>query len=258
MHQFKMKFSMIPNKSTYINKSVYFQAPFILFSIICLSMVLNCTNSVNYTPEHIAQTSGRYLYTADELLEIHYDQNKLYLKWRGADNLEPVVLDENTFFVPDMYKKLRFVQHPETKERYLGIVSAEDESEVTYAYLKVADTFKTPGMYLKDKDYDKALEGYLKIKKQDSTSVFVDEWEFNRLGYRFLRELDYDNAIAVFKMNVALYPNSDNVYDSLADAYLRSGDSLQAFTNYSKALELNTGNERAKKYIKVYNERYDQ
>lgn len=249
---------MTPIKLTNIYKSVFFHTPLILLSLICLSVVLNCTNSVNYTPEHIAQTSGRYLYTQDELLEIHYDQNKLYLKWRGADNLEPVILDENTFFVPDMYKKLRFVQHPETKERYLGIVSAEDETVVTYAYLKVADTFKTPGMYLKDKDYDKALEGYLKIKKQDSTSVFVDEREFNRLGYRFLRELDYDNAIAVFKMNVALYPNSDNVYDSLADAYLRSGDSLQAFTNYSKAFELNTGNDRAKNYIKIYKEKHEQ
>jgi len=51
---------------------------------------------------------------------------------------------------------------------------------------------------------------------------------------------------------MALYPKSDNVYDSLADAYLRNGDSLQAFNNYKKALELNTGNDRAKAYIKKY------
>jgi tetratricopeptide (TPR) repeat protein len=220
-------------------------------------MFFNCTKKVHYTPEHIAQTSGRYLYTPDELLEVYYDQNQLFLKWRGAEKLEPVILDEFTFFVPDMYKKLRFVQDPETKKMYLGIVSKDDETVVTYDYLKVADTFKTPSMHLEDKEYDKALEGYMAIKKQDSTSIFVEEREFNRLGYSFIRKEEYDDAIAVFKMNVALYPESDNVYDSLADAYLRSGDSLQAYTNYSKALELNSGNKRAKLYIENYHKKQE-
>ena len=58
-------------------------------------------------------------------------------------------------------------------------------------------------------------------------------------------------------MNVALYPESDNVYDSLADAYLRSGDSLQAFNNYKIALEYNSGNKRAKQYVEAYNKKYN-
>ncbi|TVZ59184.1 hypothetical protein NA63_1709 [Flavobacteriaceae bacterium MAR_2010_105] len=213
---------------------------------------LSCANQVDYSPEHIAQTSGRYLYSLDEVMDVYYDNNTLFLKWRGADRVKPVALDEHTFFVPDMYKKLRFVQHPETKAPYLGIVNEDDETQVTYTYLKVADSFKTPSMYLKEKHFDKALEGFLNIKQQDSTTTLVDEREFNRLGYNYLRKEDYTSAITVFKMNVALYPESDNVYDSLADAYLRSGDSLQAYTNYAKAYELNTGNERAKRYIEVY------
>ena len=151
-----------------------------------------------------------------------------------------------------MYKKLRFVKNPQTKEAYLGIVSEDDDNKVDYAYLKVADTFKTPRMYLKDKEYDKALAGYLAIKQQDSTSVFLEEASFNRLGYNLLNEKAFNDAISVFKINVALYPNSDNVYDSLADAYLRKGDSTQAYTNYKKALELNTGNRRAKRFVESY------
>ena len=92
----------------------------------------------------------------------------------------------------------------------------------------------------------------ISIKKQDSTSEYVNEWTFNRIGYNLLRDKKYDDAIEVFKMNVALYPESDNVYDSLADAFLRSGDSLQALNNYKKALELNTGNKRAKRFIEAY------
>ncbi|NCP89740.1 MAG: tetratricopeptide repeat protein, partial [Flavobacteriales bacterium] len=108
---------------------------------------------------------------------------------------------------------------------------------------------------LKDKEYNKALLGYLEIQKQDSTSVFINESDFNRLGYNFLRENKYEDAVHIFKINVALYPESDNVYDSLADAYLRSGDSLQAFVNYSKALEYNSGNKRAKNYVELYNKK---
>ena len=223
----------------------------LLINTCFIATALSCTRQVKFTPEHIAQTSGRYLYTPDELMEVRYDNNHLILNWKGVD-IEPVVLDENTFFVPDMYQKLRFVQHPQTHERYLGVVSKNDETKVTYDYLKVADSFKTPSMYLEAKEFDKALEGFSKIKPQDSTHAIVDEYRFNRLGYDYLRDKDYDNAIAVFKMNVALYPDSDNVYDSLADAYLRSGDSLEAFKNYTKAYELNSGNPRAKKYIEAY------
>ena len=224
----------------------------LFFSLFLFMGLTSCSNSVTFTPEQKAKTSGKYLYSPDELMEVHYDENRLLLNWKGGD-MEPVVLDENTFFVPDMYKKLRFVKDPNTQKHYLGTVSKDNASEVTYDYLKVADTFKTPSMYLKDKAYEKALQGFLEIQKADPSSDFIDEHDFNRKGYNFLREKDYDNAIAVFKMNVELHPKSDNVYDSLADAYLRSGDSLQAFTNYSKALELNSGNERAQRYIEAYN-----
>ena len=228
-----------------------------LRSLFLILGISSCSNKVTFTPEHIAQTSGRYLYSQDEVIDVYYDHNTLFLKWKGAEKIEPVALDAHTFFVADMYKKLRFVQHPETKKWYLGVVSKDDDTKVTYDYLKVADTFKTPYMYLKAKAYDKALEGYLELKKQDSTRVGIEEREVNRLGYNLLRIKEYENAIAVFKMNVALYPDSDNVYDSLADAYLRSGDSLQAFTHYSKALELNTGNDRAKRYVELYSKSHN-
>jgi tetratricopeptide (TPR) repeat protein len=223
-----------------------------LISFILASIVLSCSKSVNYSPEHIKQTSGRYLYNYNEVIDVYYEDNKLFLKWKGASKVEPVVLDENTFFVADMYKKLRFVQHPETKKRYLGTVSADDERKVSYDYLKVADTFNTPRMYLLNKEYNKALSGYLKLKEEDSTIVYIDEYELNRMGYNLMNDKEFENAIAVFKMNVALNSDSENVYDSLADAYLRSGDSLQAYNNYQKALELNSGNERAKSFVKNY------
>ena len=215
-------------------------------------IILSCSNNVDFSPEHQEKTSGRYLFGPDEVVDVYYEKDRLYLKWRGAEKIEPVVLDENTFFMVDMYQKLRFVQDPKTKKRYLGVVSENDDSKVSYEYLKVPDSFKTPSMLLKAHDFDKALAGFLEIKKQDSTSVLIEEHELNSYGYELLGKKENKHAIEVFKMNVALYPDSDNVYDSLADAYLRNGDSLNAYENYKNALELNSGNPRAKKFVEVY------
>lgn len=227
-----------------------------LVSFFLIVIISSCSKSINYSPEHIKQTSGHYLYNQDELIEVYYDHNDLFLKWKGASKIKPVVLDENTFFVPDMYKKLRFVQDPKTNERYLASVSEDDDRKITYDYLKVDDSFKTPKMYLKNKEYDKAMVGYLDIQKQDSTSVFIDEREFNNLGYKFLNKKDYENAISVFKINVALYPESENAYDSLGEAYERKGDSLEAFNAFNKLLVLNSTNKHAKAFVDDYSKKH--
>ncbi len=196
------------------------------------------------------QTSGRYLYNADDVIDVYYKDNKMFFNWRGGV-VEPVVLDDNVIFLSELYTKLHFVQHPETKEQYLSIISKEDESRVTYDYLKVDDNYKTPSTHFKNKDYKKAAEALLAIKAQDSMSSVLDERRFNSMGYRLLRREEYDNAIEVFKMNVALFPESDNVYDSLGEAYLESGDSIQAYNNYKIALEMNPHNMRAQKILEA-------
>lgn len=222
------------------------------FSIVFLLILIGCSKNIEYSQEIIDTTSGRYLYTPDEVIDVYYENNTLFLKWRGNDELKPVALDETTFFVPDMYKKLRFVQHPDSKKRYLGVVSEDDETKVTHDYEKVADDFKTPSMHLEANNFQEALAGFQEIKAQDSTSVLIDEWEINSKGYELLRKKEYDHAIQVFKMNVALHPESDNVYDSLGDAYLRTGDSLNAYTNYKKAISIDSGNRRAKAFVKAF------
>ena len=224
----------------------------LIITLFLIVFITSCSKNVDYTTAFMDQTSGRYLYSPDEVLEVYYENKKLFLKWRGVEKIKPVILDQHTFFVADMYAKLRFVKHPNTNEHYLSIVNPDNEDLITYNYLKLADSVNIPSMDLKNGNYDKALAGYLEIKKQDSTSIFIDEGEFNRLGYGLLREKNYQSAIDVFKINVALYPESSNVYDSLADAFLRKGDSLQAFHNYKIALSLNSENSRAKQYVKTY------
>ena len=64
----------------------------------------------------------------------------------------------------------------------------------------------------------------------------------NGLGNRFLRDKKIELAAACFDLNIANFPNSDNVYDSRGDLYLATGDSLKALEFYKKALETGDNN----------------
>jgi len=60
----------------------------------------------------------------------------------------------------------------------------------------------------------------------------------NQLGYQSLVGGKSDEAIAIFKTNVERYPESANVYDSLAEAYEKSGRIDLAAPLYEKAQTL--------------------
>ncbi|MCA0131951.1 tetratricopeptide repeat protein [Winogradskyella alexanderae] len=221
------------------------------YVLVLVLLTLGCSGTIEFSDEFKKETAGKYQYNEDELILVYYKDDKLMLNWKEGV-FQPVVTDSNEIFVADMYKKLRFVKKPGTAERYLSIVSEENPDSVSYDYLKVPDSYKTPSTHLKEGNYEEALAGFLKIKEKDSTSSYIREWDFNRKGYTQMREKEYDKAIEIFKLNLALHPTSANVYDSLADAYLKSGDSLNAYINYKEAYKRNSDNKRALKYVNAY------
>ena len=60
----------------------------------------------------------------------------------------------------------------------------------------------------------------------------------NHAGYAALNNQEFNSAIAIFKQNVARYPNKSDAYDSLADGYEANGDLAMAFEMREKALEV--------------------
>eukprot|EP01093_Parvamoeba_rugata_P000548 TRINITY_DN1061_c0_g1_i1.p1 TRINITY_DN1061_c0_g1~~TRINITY_DN1061_c0_g1_i1.p1 ORF type:complete len:587 (-),score=128.52 TRINITY_DN1061_c0_g1_i1:3118-4878(-) len=82
-------------------------------------------------------------------------------------------------------------------------------------------------------------------KNKDNKDFDVNENEMNQTGYQLLRSDKTKEAIQVFKLNVDAYPKSANVYDSYAEALMKSGDNKGAIENYTKAVEMNPGNENA-------------
>ena len=72
----------------------------------------------------------------------------------------------------------------------------------------------------------------------------------NGQGYRFLQNREVEAAIATFEINVSLFPNSANAYDSLGEGYLLLGNKAKAKWNYEKSLELDPNNDNAKRVLK--------
>jgi tetratricopeptide (TPR) repeat protein len=66
------------------------------------------------------------------------------------------------------------------------------------------------------------------------------EQEINSLGYNLLGNKKVDEALAAFRRNVELYPQSANTYDSLADGFEAAGKPDSAVQNVEKAVDVAT------------------
>jgi len=92
-------------------------------------------------------------------------------------------------------------------------------------------------------------------RKHDPRATLFSEAMVNFLGYEHIQSGDTKGAVEIMKLNVAGYPNSPNVYDSLSDAYLADGQKDPARQNAKKALELlpsdTTDNEQRRNGIRA-------
>ena len=92
---------------------------------------------------------------------------------------------------------------------------------------------------------DEAARQYHDLKAAAPASYNFDEDQLNALGYRLIQAKEYSKAIRIFQLNVEAYPQSSNVYDSLGEAYMDSGNKTQAIVNYQNSLALNPKNGNA-------------
>jgi len=83
---------------------------------------------------------------------------------------------------------------------------------------------------------------YKQLSERFGYPIPVPENLVNQIGYQLLGEGKPEEAIATFKINVERYPNSANVYDSLAEAYERGGRIDLAEPLYEKAKVLGEQN----------------
>ena len=86
------------------------------------------------------------------------------------------------------------------------------------------------------------------IKKENNKYIYSED-NLNNLGYEYLNKNENKKALEILKVNVLLYPNSGNVFDSYAEILLKMNKKEEAIKMYKKSIELNPENENGKKAL---------
>lgn len=132
--------------------------------------------------------------------------------------------------------------YPDDNHASIPLPSAYDGLRYIFRNNKFPDN--QPVNQFFDKKYSaltikKMIESHYKfLSNERGYQVRPSEMNINNLGYIFLQQKDYERAEMFFKINIAYYPNSFNVYDSIGDYYLSKGEKLLAVKYFKKALSL--------------------
>jgi len=183
--------------------------------------------------------------------------------WTYAEYLLPLAVLELYFRAQDRPGMIRrmataallFVLTLGMGAGIFGAAAAQWASRVKTAFdsrISIADTL---GATISSRGIDAAANQYHELKSAASNSYNFEESELNNLGYQLLRSNKLQDAIRIFQLNVETYPQSSNVYNSLGEAYMDTGDKPLAIANYQKSLQLNPKNHNAEKILQKLNAR---
>ncbi|HQR36148.1 MAG TPA: alpha/beta hydrolase-fold protein, partial [Blastocatellia bacterium] len=142
----------------------------------------------------------------------------------------------------DRLKKLLAKQAPKRFTWDAMLMEDEDHGSIVlrshyFALRKIFDGWRVPDAVAAG-GLTSVEEHYKKLTAKFGYAVLPPEALMNQLGYQLFAAGKRDEAITAFKSNVERYPNSANVYDSLGEAYEKSGKLNLAKPNYEKAVEL--------------------
>ena len=102
------------------------------------------------------------------------------------------------------------------------------------------------GKTIRDKGVEAAIAQYRELKANSPKDYIFQPRELNTVGYMVLQGMkDPEGAIEIFKLNIEMYPKYANGYDSLAEAYMESGEMEKAIKFYAKSLEMDPKNTNA-------------
>jgi CubicO group peptidase (beta-lactamase class C family) len=94
-----------------------------------------------------------------------------------------------------------------------------------------------------------AVANLKEMTAQKDGEYDLSEPAINQLGYQLLGEKEPEAAVAVFRMNVEMYPDSSNVYDSLGEGLAALDKKDEAIKAYAKSLELDPKNRNAVEWL---------
>lgn len=191
---------------------------------------------------------GIYSYSPIQSLEITEEAGAMKMKVMQMDFVGRNVSFISTGLYPEAGGSLS------TDIAGLKIIPANKDLKINYmgnewVINRYEGVFKTPQQLLDEGKNEEAADLLRAAKINNPSYQGLNENIINGIGYYALGKKNFDGAIKIFSLNCDLYPQSWNVYDSLGEAYLLSGNTLAAIENYKRSVELNPDNKNGKKII---------
>lgn len=199
-------------------------------------------------PEVIAEISGRYLINGNRILEVSQNNKKLTSKELGEEPKELVKISDSTYVRRENELLFQFKPNAETNTMNMLVLNANDGTMISTIKKMDADK-KMPIELLIEGNFKESLSAYKALLEQDAKDPTANENALNILGYRFLNKDHMKIAHDVLKVNMMLYPDSFNVYDSYAEVCMKLGETELAIENYNKSIQLNPENNNAKEML---------
>lgn len=230
------------------------QPPFISELIRSVALTYDWDNYVpvyekmEIEPATMAEISGRYLINGNRILEVYQSNDELLRKELGEEPKELIKISDSTYVRRDSDFRYQFKPNSENNIMDMLVLSPNDGTTVSTLASLHTDK-KMPIELLVESNFDQALEAYQTLMKKDAKDPTINENGLNGLGYRLMNNDLMKVAQDVFKVNMMLYPDSYNVYDSYAEACMKMGETDLAIANYTKSLQLNPDNTNAKKML---------
>lgn len=212
------------------DKDLSYQAPIKIASTI-LNSEFKDTNGIDLEIFEGIYTSK---FTKDKV--IIKEGNKLYMV-RNSDYVPLKFIGNNTFFNQRGNETLIFAKNELTLLNGVDISLNKEKRKPK----------KSLSLYLENivtdiEKEDLTLKALNKLKDKNYTA---SESKLNSLGYSLMQQRKLDLAIEIFKLNVYLFPDSANAFDSLGEAYFYDDNFDKSFENYKESLKLNPKSKNA-------------
>lgn len=194
---------------------------------------------------------------AEDFFKTRKELNSTFFMSLGR---EPGPIDDGYHQFKQMLERTK----PKGLDWEAQLMDDEDHGSVVlrshyYGLRKVYDGWQIP----RDPDtgavagaFKGAQEHYKKLSEKFGYEVPMPENLVNQVGYQLLFAGQPEDAITAFKWNVERYPESANVYDSLAEAYERGGRLDLAMPLYEKATVL--GQKNTDPNLAIYKTNFDR
>lgn len=195
-------------------------------------------------PAELEVLQGRYRMGPDEVLTLRLVDGRLMGSELGA-TFELLAATEGKFIRRDRNVTYVFSKFDESVPGQITVQQGGQERDAN----RMQEDERAPIEMVLEGDVDGAVDAYRALLAADSNEVAASESRLNQLGYQYLGSGNVQAAIDVFRVNVALYPTSFNVYDSLGEAYMTDGQKELAIKNYEQSLKLNPNNANGREML---------